>query len=133
MSSERKVLQHKVIPCKWFPFKPYSAITLYKWIIVRKDYLEKVKGTNVWLELLNHEKIHLAQIQELIELRGSTFLGVMNFYLLYVGYFLKLWLFTKRKWDAAYRDIPFEFEAYSFDYDLSYLGRREPFRWKKYI
>lgn len=130
------MIQPKVIPCSWFPFKPYTAITLYKWIVVRKDYFERVKDTHAWIITLNHERIHLAQMEEL---------GVLKFYRLYLKFFIRLKLgyavhlynycfvrFGAKKWDAAYRDSPFEQEAYEFAWDLLYLPERKPFKWREY-
>lgn len=63
-----------IVFCKWFPFKGYKAITILKWIIVRKDV--KVAFTSVDY---NHECIHYEQEKELL---------YIGFYLLYVLEFL---------------------------------------------
>lgn len=113
----------KIIISRWFPPGGFVAITIYKWVIVKKRFLDKYKDTNRWIELLNHEKIHLAQIQEL---------GVLKFYWLYLKYFLKLWLGSSRGWYAAYEDNPLEQEANDHEHDATYLSNRTPFEWEKY-
>lgn len=107
----------KIVFCKWFPFKGYKAITILKWIIVRKDV--KVAFTSVDY---NHECIHYAQEKELL------FVG---FYILYVIDFLfaLLWF---RNWHKAYRNISFEREAYCHQDDLNYLQHRKHFAWRNF-
>ena len=50
----------KIIYSKHFPPRPYNAITLLKWIIVREDAKEFFT-----IEDYNHECIHYAQEKEL--------------------------------------------------------------------
>ena len=113
----------KIKVSKVLPLGNYKAITLYPFIFIKKSYYDKYYGTRGYNRLINHESIHGKQIEEL---------GVLKFYILYIAYFLRLWIFTKRKWDEAYRAIPFEVEAYKFDQDLTYLSNREPFKWREY-
>lgn len=69
---------------------------------------------------LNHEKIHTAQIKELL---------YIFFYLWYVTEWL-IRLFMKGN---AYRNILFEREAYNNENDLDYLKRRKRFDFAKYL
>ena len=108
----------KIVFCKWFPFKGYKAITILKWIIVRKD--AKVAFTSVDY---NHECIHYEQEKELL---------YIGFYLLYVLEFLVKLLYY-RKWHKAYRSISFEREAYTNQYNTAYTVKRNKFAWRKYL
>jgi hypothetical protein len=72
---------------------------------------------------INHEKIHFKQQIELL---------IIPFYLLYGGmYFYNRWV-KKQSPREAYRNIPFENEAYSNENDLTYLKNRTLFNWRKY-
>ena len=73
-------------------------------------------------ELRNHETIHYHQQLELL------FIGQ---WILYVFYWLK-GLITYRNGEIAYRQSPFEREAYDNDQNLDYLKTRKPFAWRHY-
>ncbi len=79
-------------------------------IIFLKDEMYKQDA-----RLLNHERIHFAQTLELF---------ILPFYAWY------LWEYFKRRrrglshWDA-YRQNPFEAEAYANDRDYGYLNKRK--------
>lgn len=71
--------------------------------------------------LINHERIHTAQMRELL------------FIPFYIIYFLEwiLRLMACSRWYDAYLAISFEGEAYSNDADPSYLSVRRPFaQWR---
>lgn len=74
--------------------------------------------------LINHERIHTAQMRELL---------FIPFYIIY--FFEWLFLLIKfRNWYSAYRAISMEREAYSNDSNLTYLSTRKPFsQWRKQI
>lgn len=93
----------------------------------------KIKGIALWpviiiteplKKLINHEKIHIKQQQELL---------VIPFYLLY-GLF---WLIgmIKYKGDAAatYFNNPFEKEAFANEEDYEYINKRRLYSWINYI
>ncbi len=63
-------------------------------------------------EMLNHEKIHTAQMREL---------GYIFFYIIY----LFEWLIRLMFKGNAYRSISFEREAYAHVSDLNYLRSRK--------
>ncbi len=71
--------------------------------------------------LVNHERIHTAQMREL---------GFIGFYIIYG----LEWLWhLLREFSAykAYRAISFEREAYGHGYDLTYLARRRRYaQWR---
>jgi hypothetical protein len=78
--------------------------------------------------LLNHEKIHLKQANELF---------VIPFYIMYLLQYLK----QKRKYKHltgsirnyfSYRTMPFEMECFQNQDNLYYLEKRERMAWKKY-
>lgn len=72
-----------------------------------------------WIDhkVINHERIHNAQMRELLWL---------PFYILYVLEWL--WLLIRfRNPHKAYMNISFEREAYRYGHDLSYLSRRPRF------
>ena len=62
--------------------------------------------------LLNHERIHEAQIKDC---------GVIKFYTLYLWYYKKT---------GSYRSIPFEVEAFEHQYDMDYLKNRPKRNWE---
>mgnify|MGYP003127941024 CR=1 FL=1 len=73
-------------------------------------------------QLKNHETIHYHQQLELL------FVGQ---WLLYVFYWLK-GLIKYKDGEVAYRESPFEREAYANDQNLDYLKNRERFAWRHY-
>ena len=95
------------------PFKGFKAINICTFLFVRK-------GVRLSDKLLNHERIHTAQMKEML------FIGF------YIWYFVE-WLVRLFGKGNAYRNISFEQEAYDNDDDLTYLDNRKPFEWLKYI
>lgn len=95
----------KIIYNKYIPFKGFLAINLFGVLFVRGTY------RSINARVLNHEKIHTAQMREL---------GYLPFYLLYVLEWL-IRLFGKGN---AYRNISFEREAYDNEDNLNYLTTR---------
>ncbi len=76
-----------------------------------------------WIDrhIVNHERIHTAQMKELLWL---------PFYVLYVLEWLFL-IIRYFDWDKAYRSISFEREAYQHGHDLNYLQKRKHFaQWR---
>lgn len=71
--------------------------------------------------LINHERIHTAQMRELL---------FIPFYIIYVLEWL-VRLLIERDFDRAYRSISFEREAYANGSDPGYLSRRRHFsQWR---
>ena len=95
-------------------FIDVHAITLFPFIVCK----EKMDSVT-----LNHERIHLKQQKEL---------WLLGFYFLYVLYWLKF-LVEGMTRGGAYKNIPFEAEAYDNQNNLSYLKSRKKHSWKKYI
>lgn len=102
----------KIYRSKRIPFKGFAAINLFGFIVVRK-------GVFANETLLNHERIHTAQMREL---------GFIFFYILYG----LEWLFRLPFKGNAYRNISFEREAYDHQNQPSYLEVRKhyaPYRY----
>ena len=100
----------KIIYNKIIPFKGYQAINLFGTLFVRK-------GVTVTDTLLNHEKIHSAQMKQS---------GAILFYIYYICEWIKN-LFKYKNAKAAHRNISFEKEAYEHENDLTYLDHRPAF------
>lgn len=102
-----KIIRNRVIP-----FKGFNAINLFGVLFARKD--ARIDNT-----VINHEKIHTAQMKEL---------GYVFFYLLYIlEWIVRLFLPGN-----AYRQISFEKEAYDNEHNPDYLCSRPHFaQWKK--
>jgi len=98
------------------------GMTLYPFIFLKKSYFERFgsQKESRLKKTINHEKIHIKQQIELL---------VLPFYILYfLFYFINLF----KKGDA-YRNIPFEKEAYANENDYEYVNKRKFFSWIKYI
>lgn len=104
----------KIVKTKRFPFGTYTAINIFGILFTK---LDKVSDTT-----LNHEKIHTAQMKELLYL---------GFYLWYIVEYLLLRV--KNSQSEAYRKISFEQEAYENEKNLEYLKSRNSFAWLNYI
>ena len=104
----------KIVKTKRFPFGTYTAINIFGILFTK---LDKVSDTT-----LNHEKIHTAQMKELLYL---------GFYLWYIVEYLLLRV--KNSQSEAYRKISFEQEAYENEKNLEYLKHRNGFAWLNYI
>ena len=101
----------KVIRNSIIPFKGFRAINLFGVLFARPE-------ANITETVLNHEKIHTAQMKEL------------GYVLFYVIYGLE-WLVRLMLPGNAYRNISFEREAYQFQNYKYYLECRERFaQWK---
>lgn len=95
----------KIIYNNIIPFKGFLAINLFGVLFVRGTYRD-INAT-----VLNHEKIHTAQMKEL---------GCILFYIIYV----LEWAVRLFKKGNAYRNISFEREAYKNEGDMDYLEKR---------
>jgi hypothetical protein len=103
----------KIFRNKYIPFRRFSAINLFGVLVVHHDvYLSRT--------LMNHERIHTAQMREL---------GYVFFYVLY----LLEWLMKLPFKGNAYRRISFEREAYAFERDYEYLERRRHYAWCMFV
>lgn len=103
---------------RFIPLKGFNAITIFKWMFIREEYL----GILPWFTE-NHENIHYAQEREL---------GYIPFYLLYgIEYLIKLLITFNHS--RAYFSISTEQEAYNNMYEINYLNERKHYAWLKYV
>lgn len=106
-----------ILVFKHFFYKNYVGLSLWPFIILKNDSL---KTDNV---LINHEKIHLKQQQELF---------ILPFYGLYLlEWFVRSLLYFDSY--KGYQNISFEREAYENEKNMDYLGQRKPFSFIKYL
>jgi len=120
---------------KWIPFKRFFAMCLFGIIYIR-DFN---KDRKVHKSTLNHEGIHLCQIEDFIPNKNGkkwkTIFGGCIFYILYfIEWLIKLVIsgFTLGK-VKAYRSVSFEQEAYNNQYYYTYQKNRKRFAWFKYV
>lgn len=93
---------------KYMPFKGYSAINLFGVLYTRQP------KESVSQRTIRHEKIHTAQMKEML---------YIFFYLWYVVE----WLIRLCMKGNAYRNISFEREAYKHQNELDYANLRNRF------
>lgn len=106
-----------IVIVRHFFYKNYVGLSLWPFIIL-KDVQLKQDAV-----LINHERIHLKQQQELF---------IIPFYFLYISEWLLrsvLYLDSYR----AYQNISFEREAYQNEKELDYLDNRKPFSFINYL
>lgn len=107
----------KVIYNKYIPFKGYVAINLFGLVFARKEFKPLSRVTE------NHERIHTAQMRELL---------FVFFYLWYgIEWIVRLIQYRDSK--EAYLNISFEREAYKNQNNLRYLKARNHYQNFKYL
>lgn len=113
----------KIVYCKHIPFKGFVAMNFFGVCVVRKEYKSIIEDGSYYTvkKTLNHESIHTCQIKE-------TF--YIGFYILYPLFWLFNLIVNPKK---AYRNIPFEQEAYANGEDFNYCETRKRFAWVKYL
>jgi hypothetical protein len=103
----------------------FTAINLLGCIFINSRYKQDLDDRGwIYKKLIRHENIHSAQGRELLW---------VFFYLFYVlEWFFRLIQYRKAKtkdgkkdWNAAYRNISFEREAYANENDVFYLKNRK--------
>ena len=104
-----KIVRSRYLP----PLRRHAAINLFGVFFVHPN-------VHVSKRLINHERIHTAQMRELLYL---------PFYLIYLIEWLVRLLFK----DNAYLSIGFEREAYRHERDPEYLEHRKHYAWVKYL
>ncbi|MDE6297032.1 MAG: hypothetical protein K2L89_04215 [Muribaculaceae bacterium] len=105
----------KIIYNRFIPFgKNFYAINLFGVLFAKGP----CSATT-----LNHEKIHTAQIRELL---------FIPFYLLYLIEWV-VRLIQYRNSFTAYKNISFEREAYDNQQDMRYLSNRKKFAFINYL
>lgn len=126
----------KVIKNKFIPVGNFSAMNILGFLFIKED-------TKITKELIRHEAIHSAQQYEIFALSAFIALVVSCIYaswwyllitvampiLLYV----LAWLLEAAlpPYNSAYKDSPFEREAYLNQNNPEYLANRVNFAWVK--
>ena len=103
----------KVIYNNLIPFKGFKCINICGFLFARK-------GCVIDERCLNHERIHTAQMKEML------------YVFFYLWYFVE-WVVRLFGKGNAYRNVSFEREAYMFENDCGYLSRRHSFTWRKFL
>lgn len=106
----------KVVYNNIIPFKGYKAVNILGVMFARK-------GARVSDVLVNHERIHTAQMREML-------------YVFFYAWYVLEWLVRLvccLSAHKAYRSISLEREAYCNERDGSYLRKRRHFCWIKMI
>ncbi|MDT7828194.1 hypothetical protein RQM65_05920 [Pricia sp. S334] len=98
-------------------YKNYVGLSLWPFIILKDGALKDD------MVLINHERIHLKQQQELL---------LVFFYLFYFSEWLMRTLFYLDSY-KAYQNISFEREAYANEKNLDYPQNRKLFGFLKYF
>ena len=104
----------KIVYNNIIPFKGFKCINLFGVLFVRK-------GCFMSEEDLNHERIHTAQMKEML------YVGF------YVWYFIEWLIEIFHYGSTAYHTNTFEREAFDNDENLTYLATRPRFAWWKYL
>lgn len=127
----------------WIPVHGFTAMTVWPFVFVRKEYVNELKRRGMWDTIMNHERIHGEQqvemgavgifVAALLVAVGCGWWAVAAvpmFFWWYVGEFVVRKIFGH---GDAYRKIGFEREAYNNEDDLEYLTDRRPFEWVRWI
>ncbi|MCU0447926.1 MAG: hypothetical protein MUE85_23750 [Microscillaceae bacterium] len=101
----------------YVPFLNYGGMALFPFILIKYRHYRYNEF------LIHHEKIHLQQQLELL---------ILPFYILYALNYLGN-RFKYPTHDQAYRNICFEREAYTHEYDLEYLKNRPLWSFWRYL
>lgn len=105
-----------VVVSRFFVPNGYAAMAIFPFVFFKKkEYVTRKRK--------NHENIHIKQQLEML---------ILPFYIWYGIEFLVRWVQYKDR-NKAYRNISFEREAYSKDYNLSYLKIRKMYSFTKYL
>lgn len=107
----------KIIYNRYIPFKGFAAVNLFGVIFAR----EETKPLSQ--KAINHERIHTAQMRELL---------YVGFYICYLAEWIYRTIRQYYTGEMAYRNISFEKEAYKKQDRKTYLSYRKPYaQWWK--
>lgn len=128
----------KIIRNKYVPFGDFDVMNILGLLFARE-------GAVLDDEVINHEAIHSEQQEEIVCASALVAIALCNFcaswwYLLIVfampiAIYIIAWLIALvlPPYNSAYKDSPFEREAYANQHNPIYLANRPPFAWWKYI
>ncbi len=100
-----------IVRNRFLPVPGFAAINLFGVLFCRRD-------VHITPRLVNHERIHTAQMLEM---------GILPFYLWYAVE----WLIRRAHRKGAYFRISFEREAYRNEHNPNYLKKRHHYAWWK--
>jgi cytochrome c biogenesis protein ResB len=128
----------KIVRNKYIPFGKFDAMNILGFLFVKED-------TKLDDELINHEAIHTVQQYEILALSALVALVASNLYaswwyllivvVMPIAIYLLAWFIelVLPPYDSAYKDSPFEREAYLNQHDPEYLAKRPLFAWVSHI
>lgn len=128
----------QIIRNKYLPVRGFSVMNILGFLFVKE-------GVVLDDEIINHEAIHSEQQEEIVCVSALVAIALCNFcsswwYLLIVlvmpiAIYIIAWLVALilPPYDSAYKDSPFEREAYANQHNPMYLATRPPVAWWKYI
>ena len=129
----------KIIHNKFIPFKGFGAMNILGLVFTRK------KADEITITTKRHEQIHTMQQYEILGASALISLVLCNiwaswWYLLItialpIALYVLVWLIELAlpPYNSAYKDSPFEREAFANDEDVNYLVTRPLFAWVKYF
>jgi hypothetical protein len=104
----------RIVYNDWIPFRGFAVLNLCGILFIRR-------GAVVTERMLNHERIHTAQMKEML------------YVFFYIWYFVEWLIEIFHYGSTAYHTNTFEREAFDYDDNLTYLATRPRFAWWKYI
>ena len=129
----------KIITNKFIPFKGFGAMNILGMVFTRYKAEELSDRTK------RHEQIHTMQQYEIMLASALISLVLCNiwaswWYLLVtialpIALYVLVWLIELAlpPYNSAYKDSPFEREAFANDENVNYLVTRPLFAWVKYF
>ena len=107
------------------PFMRVTGMSIFPFIVMRKEFKDPFTAKDKLKreKLIRHETIHFKQQLELL---------IIPFYILYISEFIIRFI-IHRNFKKAYKKISFEQEANNNEEDFSYLEKRKPYSWVKYL
>lgn len=128
----------KIIRNKYLPVKGFMCMNILGLLFVREEVVLDD-------EAINHEAIHTVQQYEILALSAIAALIASNIYaswwyllivvVMPIALYILAWLVALilPPYDSAYKDSPFEREAYANEHDPLYLAKRPWLVWVMYI
>lgn len=128
----------KIIRNKHVPFGKFDCMNILGLLFVKEDAV-------LTDEIIRHEGTHTVQQYELLTASALLALFVSNIYASWwyllitiampIALYVLAWLIelVLPPYDSAYKDSPFEREAYANQHDPMYLAKRPYFNVFKYI
>ena len=128
----------QIIRNKYLPVRVFSVMNILGFLFVKE-------GVVLDDEIINHEAIHSEQQEEIVCVSALVAIALCNFcsswwYLriviaMPIAIYIIAWLIALvlPPYYSAYKDSPFEREAYANQHNPMYLATRTPFAWCKHI